>query len=68
MNSQEFKEARRSLGLTQSQLARVLGLGKNGSVTIRRWEMRETANSAKPPNPIACKVIEYIKSGQLILK
>ena len=68
MTPQQFKEARKSLGLTQSQLAEILGLGVNGGVTVRRWEMPETASNARPPNPIACKVLEYIKSGELILK
>lgn len=66
--AQEFKEARQKLGLTQSELAATLGLGKNGGVTVRKWEMPEEANNARPPNPIACKVLEWLLSGELILK
>lgn len=64
----EFLEARVDLGLSQAQLAMILGLGANGSVTVRRWEMPEAARSSRPPNPIACKMLEYLKSGELKLK
>jgi len=39
MTPQEFKQHRKSLNLTQNQLAKELGLSeKNGSRTIRRIE------------------------------
>jgi DNA (cytosine-5)-methyltransferase 1 len=34
----EIKEARRSLGLSQTGLAEALRLGPNGERTVRRWE------------------------------
>ena len=41
MTPTELKEARKELGLTQSQMGSVLNLGKNGDVTVRRWELGE---------------------------
>ena len=38
MSPQEFKQNRQKLGLTQRQLARELGLAKNGDVYIRKIE------------------------------
>lgn len=55
MTPEQFKAKRKELGLTQSQLAELLGI--SSSVVIRRWEMPDTAKSARPPNPIACKVL-----------
>lgn len=37
----EIKEKRLSLGLTQKEFADALGLGKNGERTLRRWENGE---------------------------
>jgi transcriptional regulator with XRE-family HTH domain len=37
-----FYKARKSLGLTQSQMAERLRLGANGRRTIRRYETGET--------------------------
>jgi DNA-binding transcriptional regulator YiaG len=55
MTPEQFKSKRNELGLTQSQLAELLGM--SSSVVIRRWEMPDTAKNARPPNPIACKVL-----------
>jgi DNA-binding transcriptional regulator YiaG len=41
MTPADFHAARKSLGLTQSQMAEALRLGPNGSRTIRRWEKGE---------------------------
>jgi len=58
MTPEQFKAKRNELGLTQSQLALILGMtGANSGLTIRRWEMPETASSARPPNPTACKIL-----------
>lgn len=48
MSLEEFKEARRALGLTQSELAAILDTAPR---TIRKWETageRSTARSVKP--------------------
>ncbi|MEO0485258.1 MAG: helix-turn-helix domain-containing protein [Pseudomonadota bacterium] len=52
MTADQFKEARESLGLTQTELAAKWGMGKNGERTIRRWEQGEV-----PVNPIAAYCI-----------
>jgi DNA-binding transcriptional regulator YiaG len=58
MTPEQFKAKRNELGLTQSQLADILGMsGKNADLTVRRWEMPATANGARPPNPMACKIL-----------
>jgi len=62
MTPREFRDARRQLGLTQSQLATALGLGKDGARTVRKWEA-ETGSSARPPNPIACRALHWMLQG-----
>lgn len=52
MTANEFKEARRNLGLSQRQLADEWNMGKNGERTIRRWEQGDV-----PVNPIAAYCI-----------
>lgn len=44
--SDQIKEKRQSLGLTQKEFADALNMGKNGDRTIRRWENGETSPSA----------------------
>jgi len=44
MNKQQFKQARKKLNLTQSQLAEELGLAKHGKTTIRRIEAGANAS------------------------
>jgi DNA-binding transcriptional regulator YiaG len=56
----EFKEARRRLGLTQAQLGAILD---TNPTTIRRWEMAGDARSARPPNPVAAQVMRWMLSG-----
>lgn len=41
MTQAEFHAARKRLGLTQTQLAETLKLGKGGRRTIGRWESGE---------------------------
>ncbi|MGI9297813.1 MAG: helix-turn-helix domain-containing protein [Gammaproteobacteria bacterium] len=38
MTPADLKSARKQLGLTQTQLAERLRMGKNGGRTVRRWE------------------------------
>lgn len=44
MNKIKFKANRKALGLTQEQLAKELGLAKNGKTTIRRIEAGANAS------------------------
>lgn len=64
MTALEFKEFRKSLGLSVNQLSRILNIN---STTIRRWEMESHYKSARPPNPIACEVLKWIRDGKLEL-
>jgi DNA-binding transcriptional regulator YiaG len=57
---QEFKEARRKLGLTLSELAAILNVD---SRTIRRWEAEESVETSRPPNPVAVRVMEWMLDG-----
>lgn len=60
MDAEAFKHARRRLGLTQSELARILDTAPQ---TIRKWEAHDGASTARPPNPIACRVVEWMLAG-----
>jgi DNA-binding transcriptional regulator YiaG len=53
----EFKMARRKLGLSASQLGTILSTDPR---TIRKWE---DASGTRPPNPIACRVVEWMLAG-----
>jgi DNA-binding transcriptional regulator YiaG len=55
MNHIEFKQARHTLGFSQSELAKEWRMGVNGARTIRRWEEGE-----RPLNPIAAYCIELM--------
>ncbi len=57
MSPAEFKEARRKLGLSASQLGAILNTDPR---TIRKWE---DESGTRPPNPIACRVIEWMLAG-----
>ena len=56
----EFKEARRRLGLTQAELAEILG---TNDTTIRKWEAPAGASTSRPPNPIACRAVGWLLAG-----
>lgn len=60
MTPDEFKAARRKLGLTQAQLGRILDTAPQ---TIRKWEMPETRSTARGPNPVACQVMRWMLDG-----
>ena len=64
MTAQEFKEARRKLGLSVNQLAAILD---TNPVTIRKWETDPGHSTARSPNPIACQVLRWLESGELKL-
>jgi len=38
MTREQFKEARKTLGLSQAALAKTWGMGSNGGRTIRKWK------------------------------
>lgn len=57
MTPSQFKQARHELGLSASGLAGILGVDPR---TIRKWEQEGTA---RPPNPIACRVVEWMLAG-----
>jgi len=58
MTPEQFKEARQSLGLSCSALARLWGMGSNGHRTIRRWEHGDV-----PVNPIAAYCIGLMRGA-----
>ena len=54
MTPEEFKEARRSLGLSASQLALILDVSKRA---VWRWENPE---DEREPNKTACRVLRWM--------
>ena len=57
MTPQEFKEARHQLRLSIKELANILNVNAR---TVRYWE---DEGGARPPNPIACRVLEWLENG-----
>ena len=55
MTPSQFKDARNALGLTQTELANVWSMGKNGGRSIRKWESGDI-----PVNPIAAFCIQMM--------
>ncbi|WP_299377493.1 helix-turn-helix domain-containing protein [uncultured Kiloniella sp.] len=53
----EFKAARERLNLTQTQLGTILNVNPR---TVRKWEQED---GTRPPNPIACRVMEWLEAG-----
>jgi len=60
MTPNEFKTARRKLGLTQAQLGVILDTVPQ---TIRKWEMGEDCKSARSVNPIAARAVQWMLAG-----
>lgn len=60
MTPEEFKEARRKLGLTQSELGALLDTAPQ---TIRKWEMADNKSSARSVNPIAAHTMCWFMAG-----
>ncbi|MEM9050285.1 MAG: helix-turn-helix transcriptional regulator [Pseudomonadota bacterium] len=60
MTPEQFKEARRKLGLTQAQLGTILD---TSPTTIRKWEMSEDKSTARGPNPVACQAMRWMLGG-----
>lgn len=57
MTPQEFKEARISLGLSQSKMAGVLGVSKR---TLEYWEADD---GKRPVHPTAIKAMTWLLAG-----
>jgi len=55
MTPEQFKEARKTMGLSCAALAREWGMGANGGRTVRRWESGE-----RPVNPIAAYALKMM--------
>lgn len=63
MDPEDFKAGRERLGLTQDQLARLLGLGPNGLRDVQRWEAPEGTSTARKPNTVAAQVMRWLLAG-----
>ncbi len=60
MTSQEFKSARRMLGLSLSELGNILNTDPR---TIRKWEADDSASTSRGPNPVACRAVSWMLAG-----
>ena len=60
MTPTEFKEARHELGLSIQEFA---DIANSNPDTVRKWEMDEERSTARPPNPVAVRVMEWLKAG-----
>ena len=61
MNPKHFKQTRQALNLTQRQLAKELGLAKNGDVYIRKVE-----NGRGEPSGLLLRCLElYVENVKL---
>lgn len=62
MNKKQFKQNRLKLRLSQAQLAKELGLGKNGDRWIRRIESTNEKDKDNKPST------QLIKAFELLIK
>lgn len=62
MTNEEFKTTRNQLGYTVAKLADILDVDPR---TVRKWEANPDLSTSRPPNPIACRVLNWLQSGQL---
>ena len=60
MTPAAFKAARKSLGLTQSELGQILDTAPQ---TIRKWEMGEGRSTARSVNPVAARAMRWMLGG-----
>lgn len=60
MMHDEFKAARKTLGLTQGELGRVLDLNET---TVRRYEMPPRNNTARAVHPTVARVMRWLLAG-----
>lgn len=59
MTPSEFKQARVTLGLSHAKLGRILNTNPR---TVRYWE---DDSGKRPPNPIACRIVQWMLAGEL---
>lgn len=64
MNNAEFRAARVKLGLSQVRLAEILDVPLR---TLESWEQDAGTSSHRKPNRVACRVLEWIRTGKLKL-
>ena len=57
MTPTQFKQARRKLGLSATQLGHILNSDPR---TVRRWE---SESDTRPVNPIAMQVMQWMLDG-----
>lgn len=62
MTPAELKAAREALGLSLTDMAKALRLGKNGRDTVRAWEADDNARGVPGPVQIAVKCL--LEHGQ----
>jgi len=60
MTSNEFKEARIALGLSQTQLGKILD---TSPTTIRKWEAEPDRSTSRAPNPVAAQAMRWFLGG-----
>lgn len=60
MTHDEFKAARKTLGLTQGQLAELFGVTLH---TVQRWEMSSDKKSSIALHPTAATAMRWLLDG-----
>lgn len=60
MTPYKFKKLRKSFGLTQRQMAKVLGVDPS---TLRKWEMPVNRATSRSVNPTAARAMEWFEQG-----
>jgi DNA-binding transcriptional regulator YiaG len=60
MTPTEFKQARKTLGLTQIEMGELLGVCETA---VRKWETPETCSTNRKINPTAEKVVRWMMAG-----
>lgn len=60
MDHNGFRRARADLGLTQEQLAGILGIDRK---TVQRYEAAPETRFSRPVNPIAARVMSWLMAG-----
>jgi len=53
----DFRDARKSLGLTQKQLAEALRMGRHGWQSISKWESDDYAGGIPGPVQVAVECL-----------
>ena len=59
MTPQEFKEARKALGLKQREMADILNVSQR---TVRSWE-QDNGIGQRPVNATTARVVEWLLNG-----